>query len=239
MGLVPAHAVDPDREMSQYIRERWGAADGAPTGPIYAITQTEDGYLWIGAEAGLFQFDGFQFRRITNDSATVTNVLGLEVDDAGALWVRLPGPTLLRYRDGSFEDATITLDMPFSNVTGMSRTRDGGLLIARLEDGAVAYRKGAFETLGTATPLARSPVISLAQGTATSGWEPATPGSTRCGVSGSSPWRVYPMRRSTAYCPWESATSGLGRTGGSRTGTAPSSSMSPYPKSCGESERWR
>ena len=38
--------------MSQYIHDRWGSEKGFPGGPIYAITQTADGYLWIGTEKG-------------------------------------------------------------------------------------------------------------------------------------------------------------------------------------------
>jgi len=35
-----------------------GAEQGFPGGPVYAIAQTPDGYLWIGAERGLIRFDG-------------------------------------------------------------------------------------------------------------------------------------------------------------------------------------
>ena len=39
-----------------------GQRTGFPGGPVYAITQTADGYLWIGAEKGLVRFDGLSFR---------------------------------------------------------------------------------------------------------------------------------------------------------------------------------
>jgi signal transduction histidine kinase/ligand-binding sensor domain-containing protein len=158
-----AQAVDPARAISQYVRDRWGPDQGFPRGPVYAISQTPDGYLWIGTEAGLVRFDGLNFRLIKEKMAPVGSVLGLTADSDGNVWVRPPGPTLLRYRDGIFTDAMTTLGMPYSNVTVMSRSRDGGLLVARLEDGAVLYRGGKFETIAVATPLARSPVLSVAQ----------------------------------------------------------------------------
>jgi hypothetical protein len=47
--LAPtAYALAPDRAMSQYVRERFGPERGFPSGPVYAICQTGDGYLWIG-----------------------------------------------------------------------------------------------------------------------------------------------------------------------------------------------
>jgi ligand-binding sensor domain-containing protein len=58
----PAHAIDPNRTLSQYIRDRWGSEKGFPGGAVHAIAQTPDGYLWIGADKGLVRFDGLNFR---------------------------------------------------------------------------------------------------------------------------------------------------------------------------------
>ena len=60
MGLTtPVRAIDPERAMSQYLRDQWGSEHGFPGGPVHAITQTEDGYLWIAGDKGLVRFDGF------------------------------------------------------------------------------------------------------------------------------------------------------------------------------------
>lgn len=158
-----AFAVDPARALSQYVRDRWGPEQGFPRGPVYAITQTADGYLWIGTESGLVRFDGLNFRLITNDAAPISSVLGLVADDENNLWVRLQGPTLQRYRNGQFQDAMAKLGMAYSNVTVTSRSNRGGLLVARLESGVITHRAGKFDLLLAATPLARSPVISVAQ----------------------------------------------------------------------------
>ena len=57
-----AHALDPNRLISQYMGEYWGSEKGFTGGPVTAITQTTDGYLWIGTEKGLIRFDGLNFR---------------------------------------------------------------------------------------------------------------------------------------------------------------------------------
>jgi ligand-binding sensor domain-containing protein len=165
MFVSEAYAVDGNRAMSQYIHDHWGPEQGFPRGPVYAITQTTDGYLWIGTDAGLVRFDGLKFQLIVDrsDSFPITGVLGLAGDDDGNLWVRLQGPTLLRYRDGVFEDANLKLGMPYSTITGMSRTRQGTVVISRLQQGVVIYRHGRFELNRAAVPLARSPVLSVAQ----------------------------------------------------------------------------
>jgi len=52
-----ALAVDPSRHISQYAHTTWRIQDGVFSGAPHAITQTTDGYLWIGTEAGLLRFD--------------------------------------------------------------------------------------------------------------------------------------------------------------------------------------
>ena len=53
MGFVAAycaftaHAIDPHRELSQYLREHWGSEKGLTGGSVTAVAQTADGYLWI------------------------------------------------------------------------------------------------------------------------------------------------------------------------------------------------
>ena len=42
------------------VHESWTFRDGAPE-VTTALAQTEDGYLWVGAPAGLFRFDGVRF----------------------------------------------------------------------------------------------------------------------------------------------------------------------------------
>jgi signal transduction histidine kinase/ligand-binding sensor domain-containing protein len=61
--LVPisAQALDPNVKISQYPRTAWLTQDGYLSGGVWGITQTTDGYLWIGTQSGLFRFDGSRF----------------------------------------------------------------------------------------------------------------------------------------------------------------------------------
>lgn len=163
-------AVDPDRAMSQYIRQRWGVEQGFPRGPVYAITQTPDGYLWVGTEAGLLRFDGLNFQMITDPARvfSIVGVLGLMPDVEGNLWVRVQGPWMLRYRDGQFQNPLA--DERFSNITAMCQATDGSLIASAPEQGTVVHRNGRFTILADATSLARSPVMSIAQTAAGDVW---------------------------------------------------------------------
>jgi signal transduction histidine kinase/ligand-binding sensor domain-containing protein len=164
VSLLPrANAMDPSRAMSQYIRDRWGPEQGFPRGPVYAITQTSDGYLWIGTESGLVRFDGWNFRMVADSSRNfkIENVLGLTPAPDGSLWIRLQGVTLLRYRNGLFE--RVPGARTDASITAMSRTTQGDLLIAKNENGALAYRNGKFDVLASGADLPRSPLLALAQ----------------------------------------------------------------------------
>src|SRR5258708_35545227 len=56
MLAIPAKALDPQKLISQFTHTSWTAKDGVP-GPVRAIAQTPDGYLWVGTGAGLYPFD--------------------------------------------------------------------------------------------------------------------------------------------------------------------------------------
>src|ERR1700743_3462646 len=142
------YAIDPDRAISQYFLDGWGSEEGFPRGPVYAITQTADGYLWIGTEAGLVRFDGWNFRLIKDDSGafTTTSVVGLVPDTNGCLWVRLQDLAVVRYCKGVFERPS-SVDEPYTKIEAMNRTSRGELLVWKAEDGAFGFRGGFFEKL--------------------------------------------------------------------------------------------
>src|SRR5581483_9198468 len=57
-----ASALDPNKAVTQYIQSAWTSESGLPQDSVHAITQTRDGFLWLGTEEGLARFDGRQFR---------------------------------------------------------------------------------------------------------------------------------------------------------------------------------
>ncbi len=53
-------ALDPGRRVSQYAHSAWRVQDGS-INLGSSITQTTDGYLWLGTPGGLLRFDGIKF----------------------------------------------------------------------------------------------------------------------------------------------------------------------------------
>lgn len=160
----PAYGIDPNRALSQYVRDQWGPEQGFPAGPVYAISQAGDGYLWIGTEAGLVRFDGWNFRVIRDNSRALTigSVLGLTPDKHGCLWIWLQDRTIVRYCRGVF-DRPLPQAAANADIEAMNRSNRDGLLAWRAEVGAFSYSDGRFQELASAAELPRSPVISIAQ----------------------------------------------------------------------------
>src|SRR5271156_6543335 len=50
-----AFALDPQKAITQFVHTAWTDKDGAPA-DIEAITQTKDGYLWLGTPTRFFFF---------------------------------------------------------------------------------------------------------------------------------------------------------------------------------------
>ncbi len=161
-----AHAMDPDRALSQYLRDRWEKRSGFVDGPVYGITQTRDGYLWIAAEKGVVRFDGLRFRLFqplqptaTTDAAALTVV----PDPEGGLWTGLRRAAVMRLRNGAFENALNTEGPPATWVGAMAMGNGDAILIADTQLGLLAWRDGRAETLLPREALPRPFVTSIAQ----------------------------------------------------------------------------
>ena len=76
--------------------------DGTFNGSPWAITQTTEGYIWVGTTSGLLRFDGVRFAPwdATEDkrlaSASIHTLLGAS---DGSLWISSHADNLLRWKD--------------------------------------------------------------------------------------------------------------------------------------------
>ena len=55
-------ALDPARQVTQYVMDNWQNDRGLPQNSVTGIAQTADGYLWAATQEGLVRFDGVRFR---------------------------------------------------------------------------------------------------------------------------------------------------------------------------------
>src|ERR1700722_13532662 len=92
LALLPVSvsALNPNLHISQYGHRTWRLQEGFLGGRPFAITQTVDGYLWVGTRAGLFRFDGVQFvpwHPPSGERLPSEQIWGLLGTRDGSLWI--------------------------------------------------------------------------------------------------------------------------------------------------------
>src|ERR1700683_1757072 len=108
LGLAccaPTFDAPAERELRDPLVDVWDTEDSLPNSTVTAVTQTPDGYLWVGTYDGLARFDGVRF--VTFDPVNTpelrnARVQGLFVDSTGTLWINTYRGALTSYRDGVF-----------------------------------------------------------------------------------------------------------------------------------------
>ena len=107
VALPRAHALDPDRRISQYGHIVWRIQDGAISPPTN-IAQTTDGFLWVTTAQGLMRFDGVRFMKWQppqGQNLPGTHFSAIFGSRDGSLWI---GTTrgLARWKDGQLRTYT-------------------------------------------------------------------------------------------------------------------------------------
>jgi len=85
-----AFAIDSTIHITQYAHSSWRVQDGAFRGAPVAITQTKDGYLWIGTDVGLVRFDGVRFvpwNPPSGERLLDPRVFSMLAAQDGSLWI--------------------------------------------------------------------------------------------------------------------------------------------------------
>jgi signal transduction histidine kinase/ligand-binding sensor domain-containing protein len=132
-GLIalPALALTPRRALTQYTRTVWTQEHGLPQDTIRAITQTKDGYLWLGTDEGLAQFDGYDFIVFNKENGSLpsNSVAALWAAADGSLWIGTVGG-LTRYRDRKFTTFTTKDGLADNFISSITEDRSGALWVA-------------------------------------------------------------------------------------------------------------
>ncbi len=85
-----AFGLDPNHKLTQYLHRTWQTQAGLSQASIYVVTQTHDGYLWVGTQSGVVRFDGVEFKPVR---ALQQKALGelwaraMVEDTVGRLWI--------------------------------------------------------------------------------------------------------------------------------------------------------
>ncbi len=134
----------------------WSHDQGLPANWVECLTQTRDGYLWMGTRAGLARFDGVQFTLFPSgdpNKIRTDNCKDLVEDRDGNLWIATK-KALLRLRHGQFTSYTSKDGLCGDETTSLFISRSGGVWIGT-SGGVSRFLNGGFINY----PATRDPFI--------------------------------------------------------------------------------
>lgn len=123
-------SLDPGKSPHFYQYNAWTMEEGLPLNSVLALTQTADGYLWLGTEMGLARFDGIAFELFNlENTPSITNnlITCLEVGPDGVLWIGTRGGGVMTYRQGKFESLSTEDGLLSNEVWVVKACRDGSV----------------------------------------------------------------------------------------------------------------
>jgi signal transduction histidine kinase/ligand-binding sensor domain-containing protein len=146
---VPTAALNPLMDLAQYKMTTWGIDDGAPQG-VQLITQSKDGYLWLGGSSGLHRFDGLNFEPVAPPSPApdLPNVTSLLSGREGDFWVGYRSGQIAVRRAGVLRYAPFRAQHP---VLSLAQLPSGDIwaAIARERDQLAVNRNGRWKSVGS------------------------------------------------------------------------------------------
>jgi len=133
--LLPALCLAraPLPALSQH-HTSWTARDGAPA-LVLSMTQTRDGWLWLGGQSGLYRFDGVQFEPYTPANAPLLtrNVSLVNAFADGALWIGYRTGGIGVLRQGRIRNYGEREGLPARAVWGIEQDGSGRIWAATAE----------------------------------------------------------------------------------------------------------
>lgn len=119
------------------------AKNGLPAGFINAVTQDNDGYIWIASNVGIARYDGKKYKKYIhnpNDINSITNndVTDILEDDIGRLWLGTKNgldrlskdrSTITHFRNNENDDKSLSND----RVISLSQDTKGRIWVATNE----------------------------------------------------------------------------------------------------------
>ncbi|MCI0606106.1 histidine kinase [bacterium] len=160
-----ALGLSPEIAIGDFGQRLWTSENGLPQNSILAITQTRDGYLWLGTQAGLARFDGagFQVFNTRNSGLPHNDVFALAEDRDGNLWIGTFARGISRYKNGIFTNFGSKEGLTDEVVRCIYTDWRGVLWVGTRTSGVFAFQNGRFQQFSARQGLANDNVRSFSE----------------------------------------------------------------------------
>ena len=155
----PAHALDPNKRITQYMHTSWRIQDGSLPAGMYHIAQTSDGFIWLLSLPGnVYRFDGIKVLAWRFPTGVPKSIANLYADHQGGLWLIGGPPGIFRLKDGV---VTSQFDLDAEMFQAISEDADGSLWVLRDADAPLCHLSSVPRCFGKADGIPISAVHSL------------------------------------------------------------------------------
>ncbi len=154
------------KNIDQYVRQSWKTENGLPQNTITAITQTPDGFIWLGSKEGLIRFDGREFIEFNskNTKAIENNeIWSLLTDSKGIMWIGTNGGGLISFRDGEFKNYNTRDGLSDNAIWSLYEDSRGSLWIGTGGGGITVLSNNKFRTIDTSDGLTGNYIWSITE----------------------------------------------------------------------------
>lgn len=121
-----------------------------PQSSVIAMTQTRDGYLWLGTMKGLVRFDGMRtevFDEFNTPGLGGSTIVYLFEDSRGGLWVGTERSGVVLIKDGQVTPQKIGRGGAASRLVAACEDARGAVWLFTVDGGLFRVRSGEIETM--------------------------------------------------------------------------------------------
>ena len=181
--LLPwASALDPNHNLAQSVHRIWQTQPGLRQSTINVVTQTGDGYLWLGTPSGVVRFDGSHFSSVPAlEQASLGDLWARTIveDSARRVWMLSNDFRLVLVGEAGVKAFSDEDGLPFNEVSCLASGRSGAVWIctpgglARFQDGQwrVYQAGGHFKERQTAACQASDNTVWTVGGSTLASWD--------------------------------------------------------------------
>lgn len=152
-GTTRAEEKTAALRYNDYVQTIYSTTNGLPCGEANDIAMTGDGILWVGTYAGLYRYNGREFRWM-DGLDSVRNVNCLYVDEEGRLWVGTNDNGLTIIIN---EQAVNVIDqsqgLPANSVKSIIKSADGYYYIGTTGSMQILTLNGGMKRVGILSEL--------------------------------------------------------------------------------------
>ncbi|MFO7448432.1 MAG: two-component regulator propeller domain-containing protein [Ignavibacteriaceae bacterium] len=153
-----------NKDISQYVRQTWLTQNGLPHNSITSITQTKDGYIWLGTNDGLIRFDGVTFSLYNNKNTPQllsNDIWALKTDTKGRMWIGTYDKGLVCYENSKFKSYTTDDGLSENSIWSLFEDKKGNIWIGTGGGGISIYNGKNFEIIDTSDGLSNNYIWTI------------------------------------------------------------------------------